>query len=570
MTHWIKKFNPYHDEAGRFSSADGAGTGDGSYRLISMDSVRSNPELFQIAVNSVGDAITPPHSLTLAQQNALMNYADRGFYERINRPLRHGVGVTEMHDAINPYTNSAMVAGTMSTQEVVDSLDSAIAANTLPENLTLFRGLNNWPKAFGVDSEDKLVGLTFQDKGFVSTTIEKAKAVEFGSFVKDKFDTVVQIQAPKGMHAVAMVPNFTDEEEVILPRGSQFKVTSVEHDTVSDTHGFQHNVRKIMVTPIHISKSDVEWVTLAKASGDGRYTWNEGDIQVMVNKDAGVAGDNDVPASPAINGPGFSWRKLPEQVQTHKKRKLAKYAESQPRDDNGRFASGGSSVKELFADNLGIKRADMPQIPNGPMKDKFMAELKDEGIKVEKETVQATSLKPTQSEYNEENIAHLRKEYDAGRVDGNANPIVVSNDHRILDGHHRWALMAEKGLPIETIKVGMPIKDLLARAAKFNTENSIKARTKDTIDFKKSDYLDLFESMETVLKDDPSGNDPTQLYSAAGRPKWMQSPGQGGVDPVYRSQKPGQGGNQDTSFSKNINENPPTVIPVDADGYYIW
>lgn len=570
MTHWIKKFNPYHDEVGRFSSADGAGTGDGSYRVLNMDAVRSNPGLFQHAVNSVGDTITPPESLTQIQQNALMNYAHRGFYERINRPLRKGAPLTEMNDPVNPYTNSAHVVGMMSAQDVVQALDSAIAEHTLPENTTLFRGLNNWPKAFGVDSEDKLVGMTFHDKGFVSTTIEESKAVEFGSFVKDPYDTVVQIQAPKGTHAVAMVPNFTDEEEVILARDSQFKITSVEHTTVSDTHGFKHNMRKIIAVPVQVSKGDGDWVTLAKTSGDNRYTWNEGDIQVMVAKDAGVAGDNDAPASPAINGPGFSWRKLPEQVQTNKKRKLIKFVASQPRDEHGRFASDGSGVKALFADSLGIKRADMPQIPNGPMKDKFIAELKTEGVSVTREDVPAKSLKATQSEFNEKNIQHLREEYDAGRVDGDANPIVVSNDHRILDGHHRWALMAEKDLPIGTLKIGMPIKELLARAAKFNTENDIKARSKDTLDFKKSGYLDLFESLETVIKDDPSGNDPTQLYSAGGRPKWMQSPGQGGVDPVYRSQKPGQGGNQDTSFSKNINENPPKVIPVDPDGYYIW
>jgi hypothetical protein len=50
----------------------------------------------------------------------------------------------------------------------------------------------------------------------------------------------------------------------------------------------------------------------------------------------------------------------------------------------------------------------------------------------------------------------------------------------------------------------------------------------------------------------------------------MASPGQGGKDPEYRSQKPGPNGNNDELFSENINSNPPKVNPVDEDAYYLW
>lgn len=105
---------------------------------------------------------------------------------------------------------------------------------------------------------------------------------------------------------------------------------------------------------------------------------------------------------------------------------------------------------------------------------------------------------------------------------------------------------------------GQPKTDLYAKRnqARVAGEDAMKA---------------LKEQLKNTRKDDASdGSEPAEYNNADGRPKWMQSPGQGGKDPVYRSQKPGQGGNQDALFSKNVNENSPTMIPVDPDSYYIW
>lgn len=76
---------------------------------------------------------------------------------------------------------------------------------------------------------------------------------------------------------------------------------------------------------------------------------------------------------------------------------------------------------------------------------------------------------------------------------------------------------------------------------------------------------------QTVGKDDAAtGDEATDAPDNNGRPQWMASPGQGGKDPVYRSQKPGANGNNDELFSDNVNDKPPKVTPVDADAYYIW
>lgn len=356
-----------------------------------------------------------------------------------------------------------------------------------------------------------------------------------------------------------------------------------------------------------------------------------------INKDAGVAGDNDPPASPAINGPGFSWHKLPQQKQTNLKNKspklvvgaysvkpnalfpnpgISKFDAAQERDDHGRFTSEGPSIKSLFKDNLGYKRSEMPQIPDGKLKEEFLAGLKKEGVKVQNETVEARSLKPTQKEFNEQNIEGLREAYDKGEYKP-TNRILVSKDNRVLDGHHRWAMLAQKNEEVEAVRIGLPMKELMPIALKFDSEHRVKQETKNDTDVKKweqfeelepvvkgnenhdpntgqflsgsTEKLDLYKKRadetlaadkamrelqkklrETRKDDSPDGAEPAEYNDGDGRPKWMQSPGQGGKDPVYRSQKPGTNGNVDALFSKNVNKNPPTVQPIDQDSYYIW
>lgn len=587
MLTWVKKYNPYHDDKGEFSSADGHGTGkDQSFRLVDMSAVRNDPDQFQADANNVGDAITPWDKLSEQETNAITEYALRGYFDHINEPLREGKTPEELVRPINPYTNSARIAGMNTTKDVIDAMDSAIAKNSLPENLTLFRGINNWPKALGTDDESKLVGLTFQDKGFVSTSVEQSRAVEFGSFLKDKYNTVIQIEAPKGQHAVAVTPNFPFEEEVILPRGSQFKITSVEHQTVTDTNGFKHDMRKIVCEPVSVAKSELQLI--AKASKSDKFIWQAGDIQVSVRKDAPVAGDNDPPASPAINGPGFSWHKLPQQKEITEKRKtpkilvgaflikpsasypnpgISKFDAGQERDDHGRWSYEGPSVKSLFRDNLGYKRSEMPQIPDGKLKSEFIAGLKQSGVSVKEETVPARSLKPTQKEFNEQNIEGLREAFDKGEYRP-TNRILISKDHRVLDGHHRWAMLAQKNQPVEAIRIGLPMAKLMPLALKFDSAHRVEHESVKQHDVKK---WEQFEELETVLKDDSSdGAEPAEYNDADGRPKWMQAPGQGGKDPVYRSQKPGPNGNNDSLFAKNVNDKPKVTAPVDPDAYYIW
>ncbi len=220
--------------------------------------------------NRIGDAITPPGSLSESETHALLNYGDAGYYHDINTPLREGKPLIEESNPLS--TSDGTQRGYLSTAEVVAGLDSALSHSQLPENMNLYRGINNWQKVFGVGSEDELVGKTVRDNGFISTSVEKSIAAPLGSTVKDSFLTVAQIRCPQGMHAVAMTPNFTEFEEVILPRGTSFKITSVVHEG---------NVRHITMEPV-MSKSHAVWDHVGRLHEKvERFIWKAGDLMVQ-------------------------------------------------------------------------------------------------------------------------------------------------------------------------------------------------------------------------------------------------------------------------------------------------
>lgn len=162
-----------------------------------------------------------------------------------------------------------------------------------------------------------------------------------------------------------------------------------------------------------------------------------------------------------------------------------------PRASNGQFGSGGASaaapapapaaggdvdktIAGLFAHSLGMKRKDMPQVP-AAVKPEFMRELAAKTT-LKHEQVDASSLKPTQGDYKLDSIKHI-----AGQGVDPKNTIMVSSDGYVLDGHHRWAAAALNGTKLSTIKVGMPIRQLLEVANEFNDRAGVQRRTADPV-----------------------------------------------------------------------------------------
>lgn len=99
----------------------------------------------------------------------------------------------------------------------ITTLDKAIAGTSLPHDLPVYRGIK----------ADLLAHLkpgdTFTDKGYMSTTTERSHADIFG-------DQVMAFTLPKGAKALPVTSDIgggtlegAPENEVILPRGSQFR-----------------------------------------------------------------------------------------------------------------------------------------------------------------------------------------------------------------------------------------------------------------------------------------------------------------------------------------------------------
>lgn len=94
--------------------------------------------------------------------------------------------------------------------EQVKQLDAAIAKHPAPRTFLVERGTE------GIDYFSKMdVGSTYVDHGYSSTAATEG------------FDTQVQlhIEVPKGYPAAPIPSNHPVENEVLLPRGTKFKVT---------------------------------------------------------------------------------------------------------------------------------------------------------------------------------------------------------------------------------------------------------------------------------------------------------------------------------------------------------
>jgi len=91
-------------------------------------------------------------------------------------------------------------------------------------------------------------------------------------------------------------------------------------------------------------------------------------------------------------------------------------------------------------------------------------------IKTKALTMKAKALKPSQNEINEERVDDVIEKIGPKRK--MKHPVVVSKDHFVVDGHHRWAAMKkaapEKGIPV--VMINAPIYDALGVAVAAGTK----------------------------------------------------------------------------------------------------
>jgi hypothetical protein len=194
---------------------------------------------------------------------ALTAYAGTGF-SRINNGLRRNDGDIARVQA----------------KKTVEGLDAAIKRGRVPEDLVVYRGMK------GGLLKRLNEGDTFQDHGYVSTSLHKKVAEKFGKDRdrnNNKITTVMEITVPKGSHAIAFDAIFQgghlDEHELLLPRNSTFKVTSVKETGGTKVVSVAYVPQEASIAKT-LHRVYQDYLAAAGLDDAERFVWNDGDVVI--------------------------------------------------------------------------------------------------------------------------------------------------------------------------------------------------------------------------------------------------------------------------------------------------
>lgn len=103
-----------------------------------------------------------------------------------------------------------------------------------------------------------------------------------------------------------------------------------------------------------------------------------------------------------------------------------------------------------------ISRLQMPQIYSY-LYPQFVADLSINNISHDRKSVKKKDLTPSQKEFKQEKVDSIRKSIEDGTY--KHQPLLVSSDNVIVDGHHRWHALNEND-DCEINHVGMSFDKL--------------------------------------------------------------------------------------------------------------
>jgi len=133
-------------------------------------------------------------AVSTEQKYALIDYSSTDGYSRINTTLRE---------------SGKIPAG-------VKALDQLVEKAVTPQNLKVFRGFG-WSAPEGV-----VPGAIIEDLAYVSTSLRREVGEKFATSM------LFEIELPAGSRALPMTASLYPEEvEMLLPRGTRFRVDSV-------------------------------------------------------------------------------------------------------------------------------------------------------------------------------------------------------------------------------------------------------------------------------------------------------------------------------------------------------
>lgn len=154
-------------------------------------------------------------------------------FDKLSKSQLGRVGLY-MHSGASKINAELRRTGGKATSDMIEAMDAALkSAPPLPKDITVFRGMTGTTQsAFGADD---VIGKTFTEHGFMSTTVNPKIAARFADWQETNDRIVLELRVPKGTRVLKIEQdpdNPTDlainERELVLPRGQKFHVTSVE------------------------------------------------------------------------------------------------------------------------------------------------------------------------------------------------------------------------------------------------------------------------------------------------------------------------------------------------------
>lgn len=157
--------------------------------------------------------------------------------------------------------------------------------------------------------------------------------------------------------------------------------------------------------------------------------------------------------------------------------RTAEYPEGVPRLQMPQL--GGEPVPGSEADKLPRTPWDPKNVDGAQVFKNYLASI---GMKTTDEVVPASSLKASQKEIKGQSVAGMMRAYEEGSFDPAKNPVFISSDNYVVDGHHRWAAVmgidAQNGVigdkPMPVIRVNALISEVLHIANLWSERFGIK------------------------------------------------------------------------------------------------
>jgi SPP1 gp7 family putative phage head morphogenesis protein len=153
--------------------------------------------------------------LTHEQLDAFQDYSGH-MYSNINDYLRHGKNPVDL----NRGDHAKLLA---TVKENIAHLDEALKHGSAPRAVTVYRGVRG-------DVVDQFkAGQVFQDKGYISTTADKAVGEQFAREMGSPKKAVFHIEIVKGDN-IAPVYSHKKEQELLLPRDTKLEILEITEE----------------------------------------------------------------------------------------------------------------------------------------------------------------------------------------------------------------------------------------------------------------------------------------------------------------------------------------------------